>query len=113
MTSKDVKFTFQWSDKERPIGYVTNLPHSAVYLTLTMMSFGSLIFGMGLSSIATCSLPLKTTAFIVSLEVMLWSGRMAQPLLKFYQIEYLDVITRKTVAVGKLEQLMMSGTSLK
>jgi hypothetical protein len=48
----------------------THLPHSAVYLTLTMMSLGSWISGMGLSSMATSSLPLKTTAFMVFEEPM-------------------------------------------
>ena len=43
----------------------TRLPQSAVYITLTIMSVGSLIFGTGRSSITTLWGSLKTTAFIV------------------------------------------------
>ena len=39
-------------------------------MTLTIMSVGSLILGIGLSSIETACGPLKTTAFIVSLDMM-------------------------------------------
>jgi hypothetical protein len=53
----------------------THLPQSAVYLTLTMTSVGSMILGSGRSSSLTSSLPWKTTAFIVSFDMFLVYGR--------------------------------------
>ena len=47
----------------------THLPHKAVYITLTMISVGSLTLGIGRSSMATTWGSLKTTAFIVSLAI--------------------------------------------
>ena len=71
MATKHVKFTDEEvSQAAVTVPGDTDLPHSAVYLTLTMMSVGSCILGRGLSSIATSSFPLKTTAFIVSFEAM-------------------------------------------
>src|SRR4051794_40230817 len=48
----------------------TYLPQSALYLTLTMTSVGSMIFGSGRSSSLTSSFPWKTTAFIVSFDIL-------------------------------------------
>lgn len=46
------------------------LPHNAEYLTLIMTSVGSMIFGIGRSSILTSSFPLNTTAFIVVFDIL-------------------------------------------
>ncbi len=48
----------------------THLPHKAVYITFTIISVGSLILGIGRSSMAMARGPLKTTAFIVSLAIV-------------------------------------------
>lgn len=53
----------------------TYLPQSAVYPTLTMISAGSWIFGIGLSSTATSFGPLKMTAFMVVLDI--WTLTLA------------------------------------
>ena len=50
---------------------VIYLPHRAEYLTLTIISVGSTIFGMGRSSTRTSSVPLNTTAFIVVFDIVL------------------------------------------
>lgn len=47
----------------------THLPHKAVYITFTMISVCSLIFGIGRSSMAMTWGSLKTTAFIVSFVI--------------------------------------------
>jgi len=45
-------------------------PQRAVYSTFTIMSVGSWIFGIGRSSRTTFLGPLKTTAFIVSEDIV-------------------------------------------
>lgn len=54
----------------------SSLPHRAVYITLTMTSVGSSIWGMGRSSTATTCGSLKTTALIVPFAI-LYSGRFS------------------------------------
>jgi hypothetical protein len=51
----------------------SHLPHSAEYLTLMIMSVGSTIFGIGRSSSSTFNVPLKTTAFIVFFDMVLFA----------------------------------------
>ena len=47
---------------------VTDLPQSAVYITLTMMSLVVCSCGLGRSLTATAKGPWKTTAFIIVIE---------------------------------------------
>jgi len=48
------------------------LPHNAEYFTLMITSVGSTILGMGRSSSFTSNFPLKTTAFIVVFDMVLF-----------------------------------------
>jgi hypothetical protein len=50
----------------------THLPHNAEYLTLMIISIGSTILGIGRSSSFTSNVPLKTTAFIVVFDILLF-----------------------------------------
>lgn len=73
MSTKDMQFTVNVNMSHPYIGVYSYLPHKAVYRTFTIISLGSLIFGIGRSSIATWSGPLKMTAFIVSLPMVSWT----------------------------------------
>lgn len=74
MASENMKFTVfggnMLDTSIRGMRRITYLPHNAEYLTLTIISVGSTIVGMGRSSMTTLSLPLNTTAFIVVLDIL-------------------------------------------
>jgi hypothetical protein len=67
------------------------LPHKAEYLTLMIMSVGSTILGMGRSSSSTFNVPLKTTAFIVFFDMVLF-GLLAIDRGAVFQFRSLKVI---------------------
>ena len=70
-----VRCSCQMMDLKVERGWETYLPHRAEYLTLIRISVGSTILGIGRSSMTTFKAPLKTTAFIVSFDMMAVVGK--------------------------------------